>query len=96
MNQLVIEIIEGHHHPFTVGQGEKMRWKQKAYAHNGGAFPVEFSINLNSQQEALTPATYTLNPKAFRVGRFGDLELNVWELRNNLNMYQPSVAKKAV
>jgi len=95
MNTLIVEIIEGHNHPFTVGQGEKMRWKQKAYAHTGGAFPVEFSIALENQQQGLMAGKYIVKPTAYRVGKFGGLELNEWQLRDNLVPATPQQLKEA-
>jgi len=86
---LILEVIENHHSAFSVGTGEKLRYKQKIFMHNGGPFPIECKLNINSPVEALPVGKYFLTPAAFQVGKWGDLEVNHWELRNNLLPAQP-------
>ena len=80
-----IEIIKGHEQPIsrmiTTQTGQKTIHEQTAYAHMGGAFPVEFKIPLNSHGDAYPVGEYTLHPGSFSVNRFGSLEVNRFELR---------------
>jgi hypothetical protein len=92
--QLSFEIIENYHLPYSVGQGEKTRLKQRIYMFNGGAFPVECIIDIASQAEALTVGTYGLLPNVFKVGKYGSPEINNWEFRNNLVKISSQQASK--
>ncbi len=94
MSQLVLEVIDGYHLPITVGSGEKTRHKQKLYMHNGGAFPIETTVSINSPADALPIGKYFLGAGAFRRGKYGDVELNNWEIRANLLVAQPAELKK--
>jgi len=93
--QLILEVIENHHQPFSVGQGEKERFKQKIFMHSGGPFPVEAKMNINNPVDALPIGKYVIQPSAYKVGKYGDVEVNQWELRNNLVPYK-SALRKAV
>lgn len=92
-DNLVLEIIENHHEAFSVGTGDKLRYKQKMFMHCGGPFPIEAKLNINSPVEALPVGKYVLKPSAFQVGKWGDIEVNGWELRNNVTPAQPSHLK---
>lgn len=80
-----IEIIKGHEQPISrsinTQNGQKMIHEQVAYAHMGGAFPVEFKIPLNSAADAYPVGEYSLHPGSFNVNRFGSLEVNRFEVR---------------
>ena len=82
---LRIEILEGHHQPFSKQvngrNGSETRWYQNAYAHVGQAFPVQFRFGLNSEQNHYMPGKYTIDPSSYRVGKYGDLEINPFEVR---------------
>lgn len=84
MEQLIIEIIDGHHNAYAEGTPEKPRWKQDAYLHNGGAFPEKCKLNLDGPQAAVPVGKYFVKPSGFRIGRYGDPELNNWELSKHL------------
>ena len=80
-----IEIIKGHEQPVSrsinTQNGQKMIHEQVAYAHMGGAFPVEFKLQLDSAADAYPVGEYTLHPGSFQVNRFGGLEINRFETR---------------
>ena len=68
-------------------------YEQKAYAHTGGVFPVEFKINLNSHTEAYPIGKYQLAPSSFKLNRFGQLELDRYGMK--LIPYADFADKKA-
>lgn len=82
-----IEIMEAHSavQSRTIqgkdGKADKTYYSQKAYAHTGGAFPVEFKLPLESHNDAYRAGTYELDPSSFAVGRYGDLEINRFEMK---------------
>jgi hypothetical protein len=82
---LIIEILTGHELPESrhVGQGEKRReiHFQRAYAHFGGAFPVEFNLPLEKPTDMYRIGKYQLSPQSFKVGQYGDLEINRFDIR---------------
>jgi len=92
-----IEIIKGHEQPISrlinTQNGQKTIHEQTAYAHTGGAFPVEFKIPLNSHGDAYPVGEYTLHPGSFNVNRFGSLEVNRFEIR--LVAEKPQAAVKS-
>ncbi len=63
------------------GKADKTYYSQKAYAHTGGAFPVEFKLPLENQNSAYPSGAYLLDPSSFAVGRYGDLEINRFEMK---------------
>ena len=93
--QLIIEVIEGHHLAYDASRDpSKQRIEQKVYLHLGGAFPTESKIKLRTLQDQVPVGKYTLGLGAFQLGRYGDPEINVFELASNLEpIVQP--AKKS-
>ena len=89
--RLIIEIIEGHHLPFS--EGDKPRIRQKIYIHNGGAFPVQGLLPLNSNTDALPIGKYLLAMTAFVIGDWNSLALDKWNLRNSFIPAQPNDLK---
>ena len=79
-----IEIIKGHEQPVSrlinTQNGEKTIHEQKAYAHMGGAFPVEFKLSLKSHSDAYPVGVYSLADTSYSVNKFGGLELNRFEI----------------
>lgn len=49
--------------------------EQRAYAYLGGAYPVEFVINIPQGQPAYPAGVYELSPNSLQVGQFGRLEV---------------------
>lgn len=88
---LIIEIVEGHHLPDSRNVADKVYWSQKAYMHNGGPFPAEVKISIPESQHAKPVGKYELLPSAYQAGKFGDLELNRFDLHKNL---KPIMVKK--
>lgn len=78
---VIVEIIQGHHLPDSRAVGDKQFFSQRAYAHLGGAFPVEISIPLNAPVDAQPIGKYTIADSSFRVGKYNRLEINPYELK---------------
>lgn len=77
--------------------------KQTAYLHatnplDGGrkSYPLPFSISLNSPMDAAAPGVYTLSASAFRLNKYGELELNRFAMVDSLVPVHASADKKAV
>lgn len=63
----------------TTGKPFRTR-KQTAYLHRDGMpYPDRFEISLGDQK-AYKPGQYFLAPQSFRVGKFGDLEIDRFNL----------------
>ena len=86
-----ITIVEGHHQPESRTTQKGLMWSQKAYADLGGAFPAQMKITLQSPNEAYRPGDYELSPESFRIGQYGDLEVN----RFNIKLVPVSAALKS-
>jgi hypothetical protein len=77
--KLVIEVIENHHLPFEIsGIGKTSGkpysfFKQKCYAHIGGAFPVEFEIMLDDARNAYAVGKYDVDANSFEVDARGNI-----------------------
>lgn len=82
---LKVEILKDHDAPISrsinTRNGPKTIHEQKAYAHFGGAFPVEFKLPLDSPADAYPVGKYTLSPTSFQVNQFGSLEINRFDIR---------------
>lgn len=94
---LKISIIEGHHQPISRNTRNGVMWNQDAYVHLGGAYPSKMKIPLDSPSGAYPPGEYELSPDSFRVGQYGDLEVNRFGLKivpfSLAKTAQPSSAK---
>lgn len=83
---LILEVIKGHDRPnartFNAGkENERTVYKQKAYMHTGGAFPVEVENSFDSLPECLEVGKYALSPSSFKAGKYGDIELDRFNLQ---------------
>ena len=77
-----VEILDGFHQPESRQSNDgKVRWSQKAYLHNGGAFPVEFTLSIPDASSAYPVGQYTLTDDSFKVNQYGGLELSRWDLK---------------
>lgn len=55
---------------------------QSAYWHKvGEAYPFKITIGLEDGQEAYIPGFYILGESSYKVGRFGDLEIDRFNLK---------------
>lgn len=59
---------------------DRVVYDQKAFAHLGGVFPVEMRLTHNDHKEALEEGKYQVHPSSFKVGRFGGLEIDNFNL----------------
>ena len=77
---LVIEILEGRNTPIArnvnTKKGPQTFFHVDAYAHLGGAFPVQFRLPAQSSTHIFSPGHYQLSPESFKVGQYGDLEID--------------------
>jgi hypothetical protein len=93
-----IEILKDHEAPIgrMVGQGDQRRerFHQRAFAHMGGPFPVEFRLPLENMSDYYPAGEYMLDPSSFRIGRYQDLELNQYGIK--LNPVRANATPKAV
>jgi hypothetical protein len=87
MNAMLIQIVKGHEAPekrvFKNKEtgDERVTWSQKAYMHNGGAFPQEFKIEHKELSDVLEVGDYNISPESYQANKYGKLELNPFELR---------------
>jgi len=51
-------------------------YTQKGFIHKGGAFPVEFTLNIESPALAYPIGDYSLNLDCVKVNKFGSLEID--------------------
>jgi len=83
MSNLIVEVIQGHDRPELRKFGEREVYKQKAYMHNGGAFPQEITLSFNSLPECLSVGKYELLPTSYKSGKYGDLEIDRYNMQFN-------------
>lgn len=82
-----IEIIAGFEAPQsrTVngrdGQAPREVFSQTAFAHLGGPFPVQIRLPLESMQAYYQVGKYHLSDDSFRVGQYGDLQINPYGIK---------------
>ncbi len=89
-----IKIIEGHHIPESRINGSNTFWSQKMYAENGGPYPVECKLSIPDMSKAKPPGEYEISPSAYQAGKFGDLELNRFDLHSFLVPVQAAKVSK--
>ena len=88
---LKISIVKGFDQPVSRNTQNGTRWHQIAYAHFGGAYPAEIRIPLADPNGAYLVGAYVLDNSSFRVGKYGDLEINPFQLK----LVQPARAAVA-
>jgi len=84
MPDIIVEVLEGHNAPIMRENGGKQYFKQKAYVSLGGAYPQEIMISVPSAADAKHVGKYIVENGAFRVGKYGDLEINNFDLYKHL------------
>jgi hypothetical protein len=92
---MLVEIINGYHQPETkVTRENKPYYVQKAFVHNGGAFPVEFEMRIESPAHAYQVGKFEIDPASFRVNQYKKLEISPFDLKlKPLNQAQLKDAK---
>lgn len=79
---MIIEILAGHNQPLTkMNKENKPYYQQKAYAHLGGAFPVEFLLSIQTPAEVYPVGKYTLDEQSYRVNQWGRLEISGFDMK---------------
>lgn len=62
----------------TTKRGEPATLREQTlWIHNGEAYPERARLTLNRDQQPFAPGFYTLSPRCFRIGRFGELSVNL-------------------
>lgn len=72
----------------TNGKSDRVLYEQTAFAHLGGVFPVEMRLTHNDLSEVLQVGKYKLHLNSFKIGRFGGLEID------NFNIVLEPVSEK--
>lgn len=83
---LIIEVIKGFDRPeqrvFNRGkENERTVYEQKGYMHTGAAFPVEIKLTFDELPQCLEVGQYQLLPSSFKAGRYGDIELDRFNMQ---------------
>ena len=78
---LVIEVVAGHDRPESRKFGDREVYIQKAYMHNGGAFPQEIKLTFDNLTSCLEVGKYALLPCSFKSGKYGDLEIDRFNMQ---------------
>lgn len=86
--QLVIEIMDVNNShiptPRTIkgqnGRPDRVIYDQIAFAHVGDVFPIRTKLTHDDHKDALPVGKYTIDPSSFKVGRFGSLELDNYNM----------------
>jgi hypothetical protein len=58
----------------------RVLYSQKAYLHKGGAFPIEFTLSVDSPALAYPIGDYSLDLNCLRVNKFGSLEVDPYNV----------------
>jgi hypothetical protein len=59
----------------------RVLYSQKAYLHKGGAFPIEFTMSVDSPALAFPIGDYSLDLECLRVNKFGSLEVDPYNVK---------------
>lgn len=54
-------------------------YKQQVALENGGQFPLPFHVTIQ-KDKPYSPGVYDFHPSSFRVGRFGGIELDPYNI----------------
>ena len=76
-----VSILKGHEQVQQKQVKDRTFYEQLAYAHLGGAFPVEFRLTVRDAHSGYPVGDYELDPGSFRVNQFNSLEINRFELK---------------
>jgi len=86
MSDLIIEVVAGHNVPESREFNGKVMWKQTAYAYLGGAYPAQIKFSIPDMSSAKPIGKYVILPGAFRVGKYGDLEINNFDMHKHMQL----------
>lgn len=73
------------------GQKQTRYSQEEIYLYTGARFPLMISVGVESLDKAYLPGEYILNPKCFRVSKYGGLELDPFGI-SLLPVPKPSLA----
>lgn len=81
-----IEIVAGNcevrSRQFQTERGARSVHEQPAYLHMPGmAYPLPFTISLNTAADAYAPGNYVFAPESLRTNNYGQLEFNRFGMR---------------
>jgi hypothetical protein len=63
---------------------QKHMHSQNLFAHLGGPFPESISISIDDPLKPIETGSYTLSPSALKVGQYGRLEFDSFNISNCL------------
>lgn len=63
------------------GKPDRTVYEQKAFAHLGGVFPVQFTLTHDDHKNAYEIGEYQLAPESFKIGPYGDLQIDRYNLK---------------
>jgi hypothetical protein len=82
MSSLLIQIVSGHESPEKrvfknrdTGV-DRITFEQRAYMHNGGAFPQQIKISHDDINEVLPVGDYNICLSSYQANKYGKLELS--------------------
>lgn len=80
-----IEIYETKIRSFNVkgkdGKPDRTLYRQEAYLHQGGRFPVLCELPLSNPAEVYQPGEYDIHPESFKVDQYKGVQLDMFNLR---------------
>jgi hypothetical protein len=62
----------------------KQMHSQNLFAHLGGPFPETISVSIDDPLKPIELGSYTLSPTALKVGQYGRLEFDSFNIANSL------------
>lgn len=93
---VVIKVLEGHSFPQSRQAGDKTFWYQEVYMDTGGPFPEKSKLSIPGSQNQVIPGDYHIGSGAYRIGKYGDIEINAFELYKYLTPVAGAQAVKPV
>lgn len=75
-NNLIVEVVKGHDKCEKRTFNDRDVFEQKAYIHNGGAFPQQIKISHDSLAHALSVGKYNISLDSYQPNKYGKLELS--------------------
>lgn len=89
MSSIVIEAVKNfsevvHEREWERDGKKGISYSQELYVHLGGPFPERIRVTLDEPSKILPLGKYTITPQSLKVGQYGDLEFNRYDLAKTL------------
>lgn len=87
--QIVIEAVKNYSETVNSRGWERdgkkgISYSQDLYVHLGGPFPERIRVSLDSESDILPIGKYTITQQSLKVGQYGDLEFDRYNLSKTL------------